>query len=105
LKKIHHALHVTVKAENMNCNRVIIELFDLGVVDIKSPAGNTVRTYNKERTLCDILRKHKKTEIQVITDAFKRHLRRKDKNIALLCEYGKKLKVEGKLQTYLEVLL
>jgi hypothetical protein len=33
LKKIHHA--VTVKGENMRCNRVIIELYDLGVVDIK----------------------------------------------------------------------
>ncbi|MGG6478542.1 hypothetical protein ABHN03_15175 [Paenibacillus sp. NRS-1775] len=58
-----------------------------------------------ERTLCDILRKHNKTDIQIITDVFKRYARRKDKNIALLCEYGKKLKVEGKLQTYLEVLL
>ncbi len=58
-----------------------------------------------ERTLCDILRKHNKTDIQIITDAFKRYVRRKDKNISLLCEYGKKLKVEEKLQSYLEVLL
>lgn len=89
----------------MKCDGVIIELYDLGVVDIKTPAGNTARTYNMERTLCAILRKHNKTDIQIITDAFKRCVRRKDKNIALLCEYGKKLKVEGKLQTYLEVLL
>ena len=45
------------------------------------------------------------TDIQIITDAFKRYVRRKDKNISLLCEYGKKLKVEEKLQSYLEVLL
>jgi diketogulonate reductase-like aldo/keto reductase len=100
LRKIHHALHVTVKGKNMKCNRAIIELYDLGVVDI-----NTARTYNMERTLCDILRKHNKIDIQIITVAFKRYVRRKDKNIALLCEYGKKLNVEGKLQTYLEVLL
>lgn len=47
----------------------------------------------------------KKTDRQFITDAFKRNVRRKYKNNILLCEYGKKLKVEGKLQTYLEVLL
>ncbi|MGE7805092.1 hypothetical protein [Lysinibacillus sp. NPDC096215] len=58
-----------------------------------------------ERTLCDILRKHNKTDLQIITDAFKSYVRRKDKNISMLREYGKKLKVEGKLQTYLEVLL
>lgn len=95
----------TVKAENVKCNRVIMELYDLGVVEVKTPAGNMVRAYNMERTLCDILRKHNKTDIQIITDAFKRYVRREDKNIALLCEYGKKLKVEEKLQSYLEVLL
>ena len=30
-----------------------------------------------------------KTDIQNITDDFKRYVRRKDKNIALWCEYGK----------------
>lgn len=95
----------TVKGENVKCNRVIMELYDLGVVEVKTPTGNVVRSYNMERTLCDILRKHNKTDIQIITDAFKRYVRRKDKNIALLCEYGKKLKVEAKLQSYFEVLL
>lgn len=95
----------TVKGEKVKCNRVIMELYELGVVELKTPAGNMVRAYNMERTLCDILRKHNKTDIQIITDAFKSYVRRTDKNIALLCEYGKKIKVEAKLQTYLEVLL
>jgi hypothetical protein len=60
----------TVKGENVKCNRVIIELYDLGVVDIKTPAGNTARTYNMERSFCDILRKHNRTDIQIIIDAF-----------------------------------
>jgi len=94
-----------VKVENVKCNRVIMELYELGVVEVKTPARNIVRSYNMERTLCDILRKHNKTDIQIITNAFKSYVRRKDKNITLLCEYGKKLKVEAKLQTYLEVLL
>ena len=95
----------TVKGENVKCNRVIMEFYDLGVVEVKTPAGNRVRAYSMERTLCDILRKHNKTDIQIIIEAFKTYVRRKDKNIVLLCEYGKKLKVEAKLQSYLEVLL
>ncbi|MFT9599661.1 type IV toxin-antitoxin system AbiEi family antitoxin domain-containing protein [Mesobacillus sp.] len=95
----------TVKSDNVKCNRVIMELYKLGVVEVKTPTGNTVRAYNMERTLCDILRKHNKIDLQIITDAFKRYIRRKDKKVALQSEYGKKLKVEGKLQTYLEVLL
>jgi hypothetical protein len=94
-----------VKRENMKRNSVIVELYELGVVEVKTPKGNTVRPYNRKRSLCHILLKHNKTDTQIMTDAFKRYVRRKDKNIALLCEYGKKLKLERKLQTYLEVLL
>ena len=45
-----------VKSENVKCNRVINELYDLGVVEIKTPTGNIVKAYNMERSLCDILR-------------------------------------------------
>lgn len=84
---------------------LIMELYELGVVEVKMPGDNTVSAYNMERILYDILRKYNKTDIQIITDAFKRYVRRKDRNITFLCEYGKKLKVEAILQTYLEVLL
>lgn len=52
-----------------------------------------------KRTLCDILRKYNKIDIHIITEAFKRYVRKKTRTL-LLCEYGKKLKVEGKLQIF-----
>lgn len=94
-----------VKKENIRCNRVIKKLYDMGVVEIKTPAGNIVRTYNMERTLCDILRTQSNTDIQIVSDAFKRYARRNDKNIPLLSKYAKELRVETKLRSYLEVLL
>jgi len=94
-----------VKKENIRCNRVIKKLYDMGVVEIKTPAGNIVRAYNMERTLCDILRKQSNTDIQIVSDAFKRYARRNDKNIPLLSKYAKELRVETKLRSYLEVLL
>lgn len=93
-----------VKKENIRCNRVIKKLYDMGVVEIKTPAGNIVRTYNMERTLCDILRTQSNTDIQIVSDAFKRYARRNDKNIPLLSKYAKELRVETKLRSYLEVL-
>ena len=45
------------------------------------------------------------TDIQIITDAFKRYAGRKDKNIPLLSEYAHQLRVEKRLRPYLEVLL
>lgn len=94
-----------VKKENIRCNRVIKKLYDMGVQEIKTPAGNIVRTYNMERTLCDILRTQSNTDIQIVSDAFKRYARRNDKNIPLLSKYAKELRVETKLRSYLEVLL
>lgn len=93
-----------VKKENIRCNRVIKKLYDMGVQEIKTPAGNIVRTYNMERTLCDILRTQSNTDIQIVSDAFKRYVRRNDKNIPLLSKYAKELRVETKLRSYLEVL-
>lgn len=94
-----------VKSENVKCNRVIKELYELGVVEIKTPTGNLVRAYNMERSLCDILRRQSDTDIQIVSDAFKRYMKRNDKNVPLLSEYAKKLRVEAKLRSYMEVLL
>ena len=69
-----------------------------------TPGGNTVKAYSAERTLCDILRPHSHVDIQVVTEAFKRYATRMDKNIPLLSEYAKTLKVEKKLRAYLVLL-
>lgn len=93
------------KEENIRCVQCKEDLYDLGVAEVLTPAGNTVRAYRVERTLCDILRPHSHVDIQVVTEAFKRYATRPDKNIPLLSEYAKTLKVEKKLRAYLEVLL
>ena len=64
-----------------------------------------VVVYNKERTLCDILKPQSQTNIQIISEAFKLYTKRKDKNILRLSEYAKMLNVEKKIRSYLEVLL
>ena len=95
----------TLKKTKMKYSRVKKDCFEIGLVWAKSPAGNPIRVYNVERTLCDILRARSHTDIQVLTDAFKQYTRLQRKDIPLLSEYGKLLHVEKKLQSYLEVLL
>ena len=86
------------KEENIRCVQCKEALYDLGVVEVLTPGGNTVKAYSVERTLCDILRPHSHVDIQVVTEAFKRYATRMDKNIPLLSEYAKTLKVEKKLR-------
>ncbi len=93
------------KEENIRCVQCKKEIYDLGIEEVTTPGGNAVRAYSVERTLCDILRPHSRVDIQIVTEAFKRYATRPDKNIPVLSEYAKTLKVEKKLRAYLEVLL
>lgn len=93
------------KKENIRCVQCKKEIYDLGIEEVATPGGNAVRAYSVERTLCDILKPHSHVDIQVVTEAFKRYAANSDKNISVLSEFAKLLKVEIKLRSYLEVLL
>lgn len=93
------------KEENIRCVQCKKALYDLGIVEVTTPGGNVVNAYSAERTLCDILRSHSRADIQIVTEAFKNYAARYHKNIPILSEYGKILKVETRLRAYLEVLL
>ncbi|MGF6990871.1 putative transcriptional regulator of viral defense system [Lachnospiraceae bacterium PF1-21] len=94
-----------VKAAGVNTNRAKGKYYSLGVERMKSPAGNEVFVYNIEKTLCDILRPRSGVENSVIAEAFKRYSTSREKNVPLLSEYARKLKVEERIRAYLEVLL
>lgn len=93
------------KSEGILCNGSKEPLYSLGRSDLTTPGGNIVRAYNAERTLCDVLRTRNHTDVQIVTDAFKKYTARKNRNVPLLSEYAKALKVENRLRAYLEVLL
>lgn len=85
--------------------KVKAELFEEGVIEAQTPTGQTVRTYNAERTICDIIRSRRKLEVQEVQAAFKAYMSKKEKNIPLLLRYAKSFNVEKILRGYLEVLL
>ncbi len=93
------------KREGIPCSTQVENLYQAGIVSLKSPHGNDVRAYCPERTLCDILRNRNHVDIQVIAEAFKRYTRLPTRKISQLAEYAQLLRVERKVQSYLEVLL
>ena len=80
-------------------------LFGEGIIDRRSPSGNTVRAYNAERTICDLFRSRRNIEVQVLHEAVQTYILRKGKNIPLLMMYAKAFSVEKIVRQYLEVLL
>ena len=93
------------KEAGILCNGSKEPLYSLGIENLMTPGGNVVRAYGAERSLCDILKPRNHTDLQIITEAFKKYSARKEKNIPLLSKYARVLKVEKKLRSYLEVLL
>ena len=96
---------MSLKQQNAAVYSVKPEWYSIGIADSKTPLGNSVRIYNAERTLCDIFKANCRIEIQDKQFAVKEYVRQKDKNIPLLLEYAKTLRVEKALKQYLEVLL
>lgn len=93
------------KAEGILCSGAKEPYYSLGITKAQTPSGNTVAVYDAERTLCDVLRSRNRVDVSVVTDAFKRYAAQKEKNIPLLSQYAKTLKVEQKLRYYLDILL
>jgi len=98
----YHAQTLKGKIIIKKANR---EFYELGVEEILSPNGHTVRAYSIERTLCDILRGKNAIDIEQNLPAIKKYTNSSEKNIPLLLEYAEKLRVLNKLRKYLEVLL
>lgn len=93
------------KENHVRCVQSTKSLYGLGITTLHTPVGNAVKVYSMERTLCDILKTRNHMDMQIVADAFKRYVLRKDKNIPLLSEYAKTFRVEKRLRAYMEVLM
>ena len=96
---------VSLKEENVIMKRAVMDNYLLGITEVSSPAGNLLKAYDIERTLCDIVRGNNTCDIQIVNQAMKRYAASKDKNIHKLMEYATQLRVKPKILNYMEVLL
>jgi predicted transcriptional regulator of viral defense system len=78
------------------------EYQELGVVE-QDIAGYRVKIYDAEKSVCDAVKYRSKTGMDVVSEILKNYLKRKDRNLFLLTEYAKKMRIEKILQTYLEI--
>lgn len=94
----------SLKAEPLIVKHAIPANYELGKIQITSPAGNPIWIYDLERTLCDVLR-GSGSDIQIVLPAMKKYALSKGKNIHKLMQYAEKLRVKPKVLRYMEVLL
>ena len=70
------------KEKNVNLSYTKRELLVLGVINYKLDSGNTIRVYDLDKTICDIIKK---------------------KNTLKLYEYAKKMNIYNKVKDTFEV--
>ena len=92
-------------AERFKIYYIKKELHELGAETVQSSHGNPIRTYNIERTICDLIRSRNRIDIQILTEALKRFVKLKSADLSKLMDYAKELKIDAVLKNYLEVLL
>jgi predicted transcriptional regulator of viral defense system len=94
-----------LKKEGLIVHTVKKELFELGAIIKKTAFGNDVKVYGAERSICDLIRDRNNQDQAIITDALKKYVIRKDKDLNKLITFAGKFRVEKILKNYLEVLL
>jgi len=80
------------------------KFLDVGV-DINQIENVDVKVFNRDRTICDVLRHENKIEREVFTSAIQRYIKDPKKDIKKLLEYSKLLNLKNKVQTYIGVWL
>ena len=95
----------SLKASGVKVFFVNRGLFPLGLVTGKSPHGNDIKTFDLERTICDLLRNRNQIDVQQINESVKRYVVKKDRNIDLLDSYARQFSIQKIIREYIEVLL
>ena len=99
----YNASHL--RKEGVRVYTVKKDLYLMGVTEAKTVYGRQIKTYNRERTICDIVRNRNNMDVAILNEAIKRYLGNKEKNISLLMTYAQELEVQNILRKYVEILL
>lgn len=87
------------------CYHIKPELYEIGLLTKSTTFGNIVRTYNAERTICDVLRSRNRMDEEMVIQIIKNYMNNDDKDLNLLFAYSVKFNVEKIVRRYMEVLI
>lgn len=97
----------SINAKQIRVHYASRENIKLGVIKLKSPFGNTIKAYNLERTICDIVKNENKCglDIEQRNKVIKKAFSNNEIDGTTIMQYAKKLKCEKKIKTIMEVMI
>lgn len=94
-----------LKNNNIRLTYINKELLKLGLIEIESPMRQKIKTYDMDKTICDIIKYKSKIDVEIFSNALKKYIKSKNKNLTKLMKYAKTMNIEEKIRKYMEVLL
>lgn len=94
---VPQSYHVDTVNEKCNVFYVSDDIYELGIVEIETPNGNKVRSYDKERCICDIIRSKGRMDSEQVKKTIKQYMQSRDKDMAKLSEYSKNMGINKKV--------
>ncbi len=86
----------------ISVTRSVPKIYELGRTAIETEYGNTINVYDKERSLCDVLR-GKGMSPFIVRTAMKRYLTSPERDTKLLLNYSEMLHVRDRVIRYIEM--
>jgi len=78
--------------------------YHISICEVPSPDGFLLKVYDKERTVCDIIRKQNDMDNSAFNYALRQYVKSKDKDYTKLMKYAKVFRFEKRIHTVMGVL-
>lgn len=80
------------------------DLYEIGITEAKTSFGNAITLYDKERTICDCIRKKDKLDSDMVVMAVKKYMKEPGADFAALLKYAELFNIREQVRQYMEVL-
>lgn len=81
------------------------EYFKTGAIEVRLESGQTIKMYDIEKTICDIIRFRNRIGIDIMKESLNEYIKLQEINLNKLNKYADHLKIKSVLNQYLDVLL
>ncbi len=98
-------INLSTLKDRINLYRVNENILNLGKMQLKTPYNHIVTSYNKERTVCDIINSKFNLDIEIANKSIRNCIKCKDFNANEMFEYAKKMKIYEKVKNYMEAII
>lgn len=78
------------------------DIYELGLTEVQTPMGNTIRVYDIERCICDIIRSKNRMNFEFVKYSIREYLKRKDKNLIKLSKYAEIMGIKREVMDFME---